>query len=278
LAIDEVGGDVAQAGPASGGLARVFPGVAVERGRAWLPCSGILAAVAALAPPAAAQSLEQPDHWSGEGAVNASYTTGNTNETDFGVDLKAKHTGGLWIQSMEFSGDYGDENGVENERDLTATAHVERLFTPRWSGYLRGWWENKAFSGFGDRYFIGPGAIYRMFDGQKLKWSLEGGVGYKVDEVDATATAPARAVEEAGLRAASKFRYDFNPQVSLTNDTVTLYSSEYSLFINTVAVTANMAGGLSMRASYEVHYDLNALAGFEDVETTSKVSLVYKVK
>jgi len=113
----------------------------------WLPF--------ACTAPAIGQSLEQPDRWTGEGAVNASYTTGNTNETDVGLDLKARHTGGLWTQSIEFSGDYGDENDVVNERDLTATAHVERTFTKRWSGYFRGWWENKQFSGFGDRYFIG---------------------------------------------------------------------------------------------------------------------------
>jgi putative salt-induced outer membrane protein len=227
--------------------------------------------------PAAAQGLEQPNHWSGEGAFNASYTTGNTNETDVGVDLKVKHTGGLWTQSIEFSGDYGDENEVRNERDLTATAHVERIFTKRWSGYLRGWWENKEFSGFGNRYFIGPGAIYKVYDRPKLKWSLEGGVGYKVDEVDATADAPSRSVEEIGLRAASKFRYDFNPQVSLTNDTVMLYSDEYTLYIDTIAITANLMGRFSLRASWEIHYDANSLAGYEDIDTTSKISLVYKV-
>jgi len=230
-----------------------------------------------VAAPAMAQSLEQPDHWSGEGAFNASYTTGNTTDTDVGVDLKAKHTGGLWMQSIEFSGDYGDENGVRNERDLTATAHVERILSKRWSVYLRGWWENNEFSGFGDRYFIGPGLNYKVFDEPKLKWSLEGGVGYKVDEVEATETAPARRVEEPGIRVASKFRYDFNPQVALTNDTVMLYSNEYSLWINTVAITASLMGRFSARASYEVHYDVNALAGFEDLETTSKISLVYKV-
>ena len=233
--------------------------------------------LAACAAPAVGQTLEQPDRWTGEGAFNASYTTGNTNETDVGLDLKAKHTGGLWIQSIEFSGDYGDEDDVENQRDLTATAHVERIFTERWSGYFRGWWENNAFSGFGDRYFIGPGATYKVFDEPKLKWAVDGGVGYKVDEVDATDTAPARTVEAIGLRAASRFRYDFNPQVSLTNDAVMLVSNEYSLFINTIALTANLAGRFSVRASYEVHYDLNPLAGFEDIETTSKVSLVYKV-
>jgi putative salt-induced outer membrane protein len=238
----------------------------------------LLAPLLACAAPAAAQSLEQPDHWSGEGAVNASYTTGNTNETDAGIDLKVKHTGGLWTQYGEFSGDYGDENDVETERDLTATADVERIFTKRWSGYLRGWWENKQFSGFGDRYFIGPGVRYKMYDGPKLKMTLEGGAGYKVDEVDATDMAPARTVEAIGLRGAWHFRYDFNPQVSLTDDAVILYSNEYSLFINTIALTANLVGGFSARASYEVHYDFNSLVGFEDLDTKSKISLVYKIK
>jgi len=64
----------------------------------------------------------------------------------------------------------------------------------------------------------------------------------------------------------------------LANDTVSLYSDEYSLLINTVAVTANLMGRFSARASYEVHYDFNSLAGFEDLETTSKLSLVYKVQ
>jgi putative salt-induced outer membrane protein len=238
----------------------------------------LVALLFACAAPAMAQGLEQPDHWSGEGAANASYTTGNTNETDVGLDLKVKHTGGLWTQYGEFSGDYGDENSVRNERDLTATADVERIFTKRWSGYLRGWWENKEFSGFGDRYFVGPGARYKVFDTQKLKMTLEGGLGYKVDSVDATAEAPARTVEELGARAAWHFTYKFNPQVSLTNDAVMLYSSGYSLYIDTIAITANLVGRLSVRASWEIHYDANSLVGFEDIDTTSKISLVYKVQ
>jgi hypothetical protein len=40
---------------------------------------------------------------------------------------------------------------------------------------------------------------------------------------------------------------------------------------------ANLVDRFSLRASWEIHYDANPLVGFEGVDTTTKISLVYRV-
>ncbi len=140
---------------------------------------------------AAGAEPEQPDRWSGEGAANASYTTGNTNEIDIGVDLKVKHKGGLWTQYGEPSGDYGDEDGVRNERDLTATADVERIFRSAGADICAGGGRTRSSRASETATLLGPGARYKVFDTQKLKMTLEGGLGTR-STTSTTRKPPAR--------------------------------------------------------------------------------------
>ena len=140
-----------------------------------------LASLAALAAvPALPAVAQDEDKWTGEGAFNAGFTTGNTETRDAGVALKARHTGGGWTQLGEFAFDYGDTDEVETRNRIFAAGQVDRLFSDQWSGYTRLSYERDQFSGFEDRYFLGVGAAFKAVDLPTTKWTLEGGPGYKI--------------------------------------------------------------------------------------------------
>jgi putative salt-induced outer membrane protein len=223
---------------------------------------------------ASAQDVETG--WSGEGALNAGFTTGNTKTRDAGVRVNAAHKEEVWSQLMEFGADYGDTGGVESKNRLAAAGQIDRGFGERMNGYVRATWERDEFSGFENRYFAGLGIGAKVIDANQTTWALEGGPGYKIDEARATATTPAATEETFGARAGSKFRHAFNERVSLTNDTEAVYSSTSTQLSNMVALDAGLMGNLSARVSLDVRHDTDPLLGFEPTDTATKFSLVYK--
>lgn len=228
-----------------------------------------------LASPALAQDAETG--WSGEGALNAGFTTGNTETRDAGVRVRALHRGEAWSQLLEISGDYGDTNEVESKNRIAAAGQIDRRFGERMNSYVRATWERDEFSGFENRYFAGLGLGARVVATDQTRWALEGGPGYKIDEVRATDTTPASTEENLGARAGSKFKHAFNERVSLSNDTEAVYSSRSTQLSNVVALDAGLMGNLAARVSFDVRHDTDPLPGFEATDTATKFSLVYKV-
>lgn len=236
------------------------------------------AAIASLifAAPAFAQDAPPPE-WSGEGAFNAGVTSGNTETADLGVGLKLKHQGDDWVQYGELAADYGETDSIETKNRIFAAGQVDRIFDDAFSGYGRLTWERDEFSGFDNRYFLGLGAAWKVLAGDATKWTLEGGPGYKIDEIRETLTAPAVTEESVGVRAGSKFEHKFNDAVSLSNNTEVVYSEASTQVANIIALSANLWGNLSARVSLDVRHDTNPLPGFEATDTATRFSLVYKI-
>jgi hypothetical protein len=150
------------------------------------------AALALTAAPSFAQTAPTPE-WTGEGSVGAGVTTGNTSTTDVGIAAKLKHTGMKWSESGEFTDDYGKTDHVETKNRVAAAGQVDRSITDRLSGFGRVTYENDKFSGFENRYYAGVGLAYKVIVSDKTNWTLQGGPGYKVDEVRDQGVGPDRA-------------------------------------------------------------------------------------
>jgi putative salt-induced outer membrane protein len=250
--------------------------------------ASLFAAAPALAPafgqtPPPAPPTPDASKWTGEGALSAGYTTGNTQTTDGGLAIKVKHVGGLWTEAGDFAADYGKTDGIESKNRLAASGQVDHKINDKWNGYTRLTWERDQFSGFDNRYFAGLGLTYKAWDSKQTAWTLEGGPGYKVDEVraaPATATTPATAAmteRDVGARAASNFRYAFNDRVALTDTSEVVYSDTSTQVSNGLALTAGLMGNLSARVSLDVRHDTSPPTGFKATDTATKFSLVYKV-
>lgn len=215
--------------------------------------------------------------WSGEGALNAGFTTGNTDTRDAGVSLKLKRQGLLWTHSGDIAFDYGETNNVETKNRFASNGQIDRNFGPRWAGYGRATYERNDFSGFENRYFLGFGASWKAIVSESTNWTIEGGPGYKIDEVRATATVPASREDSVSGRLGSKFKHAFNPNVTLSNDSEVVTSDVTTQLQNTVALTAKLMGNLNARVSLDVRHETQPRPGFEPTDTATKFSLVYKV-
>lgn len=224
---------------------------------------------------------DAPNGWSGEGSFSAGTSTGNTETTDIGLGLDIKRTQDRWVFAAKAQADYGKIDGAESKNRVFLSGTADYQISDRLYGFGQASYEKDEFSGFENRYFIGGGLGWNVLDGDKAKWSVRGGPGFKVDEIREVAaagviTTPGETVESFSVIASSDYVVQLNDNVSFSNETNALYASESTQISNTLALTASLTNTLSARFSFDVRHDTNPPAGFEATDTTTRVSLVYK--
>lgn len=222
--------------------------------------------------------------WTGEGAVSASTTTGNSETTDVGVAVNAKNDTGNWTTGFEAIFDYGEQDGLEAENRFFLAGQLDRQLNDKLYSFGRISYEQDEFSGFESRTFVGGGLGYEIIADGQTKWVVEGGPGFKIDEVreilptpenGLTAPVPSMREESISAIAKSNLSYDFNDNVTFTNVTNVLYAQESTQIGNTIALTAALNGSLSARIAFEARHDTNPPLGFEATDTATRFSIVY---
>jgi putative salt-induced outer membrane protein len=239
----------------------------------------LLSILALAAPLAALPAFAQgpPKTWTGEGVFGAGATTGNTETRDYTVGVRGKHTGSFWSQSGELTADYGEIDHIASRQRYTAALQTDFQFGEHASAFGRLTWERDEFSGFDTRYFLGAGLAWKVLSGETTQWTVQGGPGYRIDDIRATLAVAAASEESFGASAGSRLKHAFNPNVALTNDTDVIYAAASTQYKNALALTFNIMGNLSARISYDIRHETDPLPRFKADDTTSKFSLVYKI-
>ena len=240
---------------------------------------------------AGAMTLALPVHaqdaadngWSGEGSLSAGVTTGNTETRDLGLGVDVARVMDVWTIGLQASADYGETDGAETKNRVFLGTNLDRQINDRLFGFGQLSYERDEFSGFESRAFIGAGLGYEVLNGDVTQWTVRGGPGLKIDEVEATldttatpnVLVPGSTEESFGATAQSNFAHQFNDNVAFTNDTSVLYAETSTQVGNIAALTATLTDTLSARVSFEVRHDTDPVQGFESTDTISRVSLVY---
>ena len=241
---------------------------------------------------AGAMTLALPAHsqddanngWSGEGALSAGVTTGNTETTDIGLGVDVARTFNVWTVGVQATADYGETDGDETKNRIFLGTNLDRQINDRLFGFGQLTYERDEFSGFDSRAFIGGGLGYEVLTGDVTTWTVRGGPGLKIDEIEAvldtttvpaTILSPATTEESFGATAQSNFAHQFNDNVAFTNDSTAVYADTSTQLGNIAAITATLTNTLSARVSFEVRHDTDTVDGFEATDTISRVSLVY---
>ncbi|MEL6828467.1 MAG: DUF481 domain-containing protein [Pseudomonadota bacterium] len=236
-----------------------------------------------LALPAHSQD-ETNNGWSGEGSLSAGVTTGNTETTDIGLGVDVARTFNVWTVGVQATADYGETDGDETKNRIFLGTNLDRQINDRLFGFGQLTYERDEFSGFDSRAFIGGGLGYEVLTGDVTTWTVRGGPGLKIDEIEAvldtttlpaTILSPATTEESFGATAQSNFAHQFNDNVAFTNDSTAVYADTSTQLGNIAAITATLTNTLSARVSFEVRHDTNPVDGFESTDTISRVSLVY---
>jgi putative salt-induced outer membrane protein len=223
------------------------------------------------------------DGWTGEGSFSAGYTTGNTETADLGLGLRLNREAGIWTFSAEAAADYGETDSIETKNRYFLAGEIDRQLGDKLFGFVRTSYEKDEFSGFDSRLFVGGGLGYLVLEGEPTSWSVQGGPGLKVDEVQPTVEmrngvltpVPGSTEQSVSVVGKSEFVHAFNDAVSLSNNTEILYASESTQIGNITALTATLTDAFSARFSFDVRHDTNPPSGFESTDTVTRASIVY---
>lgn len=250
----------------------------------YVICAATSIALSGLLATASADE-ERQQGWTGEGAVSAGSTSGNTDTKDVGLSFDVDHVTGAWDYGFQGQVDYGQQDGIESRNRVFLAANADYDLTDRVFSFARGSYEVDQFTGFDSRSFVGGGLGYRVYDNDQISWVVRGGPGVKVDEVkrvittDDTGAAliiPAETATSFGVVGKSKFEWALNERVTFSNITDLLYAEESTQISNGLALTAQINGSLSARFGFDTRYDTNPPLGFESTDTATKIGVVYK--
>ena len=230
-------------------------------------------------------SMSQADDekgWGGEVGLNGARTTGNNNTTDIGFAFKLKNRGSDWRHNLRGTVDYGRSQGNTNKRRYRLGYKIGRDLAPRVYSFANADYYSEDFGAFKHGYYIGGGAGYSVLvDGPTL-WRVEAGAGFRSQKARLKPNDPSglssRLEEFASARLFSDFEHKFNEGVTLTNDTELFYSDVDTFLINEIGVNSRMFGDLALRASFRVEAHTDVPEGREEVDTISRIGIVYKME
>ncbi len=208
--------------------------------------------------------------WRGSVYASVDVKTGNSDTADVSVGSKVTNSNGPWNQTINLAYEYGEAGGATSKNEIYSLYDVNRNFTDRVYGYalLRG---ERDFQNDTGEVFLGFGPGYRIFNQSDLAWRVQAGPGYRVS----TQGLGVPDFDEAGVSASSRLFYKFSDNVTLTNDTDVIFSSNSTLVTNDLGLNVALTGPMSMRVGLRTDYDSNPAAGLSKTDNTTGIALVY---
>lgn len=208
--------------------------------------------------------------FSGNASLGFSTQDGNTETEDLSIGVRMRYAQGQWVQTFGLVYDYSETEGVRNEETAFAIYDGNYYFNEQFYVFAlaratRDDLADEAGEVSRDGFFgVGPG--FRIINQPNVAWRVQAGIGvsYLEDGLGDDET-------EEGYIASSRFYYEFNEGMFLTNDTDVLSSDTALRANNDLSVNFRVTDAVSTRISYFTDYNDS-----RDIETDNRlgVSLV----
>ncbi len=225
---------------------------------------------------------EDTKGWGGEVGLSGARTTGNNDTTNVGLTFKLNNRGSDWRHNLAGTADYGSNQGNTNKRRYRLGYKIGRDLAPRTYGFANADYYSEDFGAFKHGYYIGGGAGYSVLVDGPSQWRVEAGAGFRSQKARLKPNDPSglssRLEEFASARLFSDFEHKFHETVTLTNDTELFYSDVDTFFINEIGVNSHLFGALALRASFRIEAHTDVPEGREEVDTISRIGIVYKME
>lgn len=234
--------------------------------------AGAPASAAAAPETATASETEEEPPFTGEVAAGANATSGNTDSTaaSLSAALQWNFTG--WEIESNGSLEYASDGDTKTTQRYYLDSTVRRDLTERLYAFGFASYTDDQFSGYKYETAGNAGLGYRIYTGKRLKLDVEAGPGYRYSELNNGGVET-----EPTARVASGLVWNLSDNAKLTNDLAINVGTDKTISSDTLALTTKLIGALAARASVAVRHNSAPPAGNEELDTTSKLSLVYSL-
>ncbi len=218
----------------------------------------------------------RPLGFSGDMALQANATAGNTDTANVGIGANLGFYDGRNGYDLALSYTYTEEDGEETENQLLYDAEYTRdfanpdfYFFTKLQGRIDSFEVDATPFETSDN-FLGFGVGYRIFNTPTTQWSVQAGPGYRVAQLENLED-----FEEGALSVSSNYYQLFNSQTAFTVETDIIASESDTVVFNDMGVNVNVTDTLALRTSLVTEYHTDPDDGLDDTDHTAGVSLIY---
>jgi putative salt-induced outer membrane protein len=208
--------------------------------------------------------------WTGKGELGGSISAGNTDDHGVSAALAFDKKTEAWEQDANLSINFKSENQETTTDRYFATYAVRHNLRPRLYAVGVLWGERDRFAGHNFRFSEGIGVGYRLLDRPRLALRVEGGPALRQSDYLVTGYEATVAARLAGY-----LRWQISQRLEFSQSLVTYLDTANSTVLAASALTTNLYGNLSARASYEVRHEEDPPQGREPTDTTTRATLVF---
>jgi putative salt-induced outer membrane protein len=207
--------------------------------------------------------------WKGEGQLGGSQTSGNSGTLGLSAGLKLARSGLHWRSSLRAGADFERSRGATSRNQQVLALESNYLISARLFTVLTAQYDRDRFAGYDDRIALSAGMGYRVVQGPQLNIDLKAGPAWRKTNY----TVADSASDLTGSTAINA-KWQASPRISLTEDATMLAATNTSVTTIT-ALSLKVTRALSTRAAYQMTYNSHPAANFKQLDTLSRVTLVY---
>lgn len=192
-------------------------------------------------------------------------TSGNSEVTSVNAGNTLTLTGGAWGVTQAFGMIYGKTDGETSTSQYRASLRGERAIAARLELFVLTEFDRNTFAGVSSRYTQSAGVAIAVVEGERDQLDLELGAGYTWQ--NAVRSAPDR--EFSAGRAAARYRRALGEKaelVQLLEFLPNFKESEDRRINSETSLSAPIAAGIAMKASYVIRHDGLPEPGFEKTD------------
>lgn len=224
------------------------------------------------APPAPTEApSEEENPWSGEAELGGVARSGNTENLGVSASAEVIYEAAPWRHILSGSFDYLETRLATEEQAIEAEYQFNYDLTERTFVYGLTHYEDDRFSGFEYEITASAGLGTRVIDEERLTWTLAAGPSIRVFREDDEGTTEA----VPGARLNSDLAWQLSDTAKLANETELRLDSDRSELENETSLTLQIVESLAGRFSFSAQYRSPVPEDTDELDTTTKASLVY---
>jgi putative salt-induced outer membrane protein len=212
---------------------------------------------------------------SGEGQLGVSNSTGGSKTITVTGGGKITKESLHWMNTLTLNATYKKENSVLTDEKYFAG--FESRYKLSGNRYIVGTlsWDRDPFSGYTNRSAasIGLGAV--LIKTRDLSFSVDAGPAARSIDYLAAHGQPAHTDTNAVARLGAAFSWTIWPGTTFTDNLTGYVGSGDKTLTSITALTSRIVGALSARLSFQFDYDSLLPPGYDDVDTETRVTLVF---
>ncbi|MGS2724589.1 DUF481 domain-containing protein [Porticoccus sp. GXU_MW_L64] len=207
--------------------------------------------------------------WYGERSLGFSRSTGNSSVQNLLGKLRFQRDGRQWNSDLKLEAIVSSANGEKNRQTATVEAQAGYRLSEHSYTFANIRYMDDRFGAFASQASVSTGIGWKPLQGERRKFSLEGGLGLRRSQQQVTELTQSEAVVQGKL----DWQYQLTGSTQLLNNVRVEAGDENTLFESEAALRLKITTDLGLKVSYRLRNNSQEQQGISGTDTLTALSL-----